>query len=195
MGDGAAKLTGGIGGFQQVDRANTVGITDWPGADLITQDVPVLLEGFRADQSVQTELDRLVALSITPDRGEPSSFIVDGPIHFPGRRWVLDGIDFGDEIRRASDGVLTRQFLTLKLRESVDADNVTITGPGGGSAAGGVSFGARIYTVVGDNETLQTIAQKKLGDVKRAKEIGQLNNIRDVRKKLKRGLSLHLPLK
>ena len=192
LGDGPAQITGGIGGWEAVERADRVSLTEWSGADQIAQSVPCLLDGFAERRSVQPDLDRILALAITEERTEPPSFIATGPIHFSGIRWVLAGVEFGDAIRRRGDRVLVRQFLALQLLEHVESGGLSIQGKVGKAKK---KASQRTYTVKGDKETLQKIAQAKLGSAKKAKEIGKLNGIRDVSRKLPQGKELRLPPK
>jgi phage tail protein X len=132
MGDGPATITGGLGGWQTVERVDDIDGTSWEGQEPITQDVPLLLDGHPAwdrgaqrvtpRRSVEGELLTLFKLGRDPDGGSPAVFQLEGPIYFPKKHWVLGsgGIDLNtDDTIRGGDGMLVRQSLTLHLTEYV----------------------------------------------------------------------------
>jgi|GEM_PF-2440031 len=126
MGDGVATLPGtGLGGWKSVERIEDVALSDWEGQAQLTQDVPLMLDGWGIHpQSVQRQLDTILKLGrdTTGDESVPPVFQVWGPVHFPGKWWVLpeEGIELStneDEVMRGGDGTLYRQALTLHLLE------------------------------------------------------------------------------
>src|SRR5262245_22666969 len=90
MGNGPATITGGLGGYEVVERHDNVGVTDWSKQQPITQDVPLLLNGYEAGRSVEREWNTIKRLGLrsSADR-RPPVFTVEGPIEFPHKRWVL----------------------------------------------------------------------------------------------------------
>lgn len=185
LGDGAANLTGGLGGWDEIERPSGRPLTLWNGAEALKVDVPIMLDGWPR-QSVERQKDLLIRLGRRGDgEKEPPSFKVRGPVFFSGMRMVLAGIDFSPEqIIRSKKGQLLRLAGVMHLMEFVDADTVRI--------ARRKKNGKFTYkTKKGD--TVRSIARDLLGDVSLAKKIAALNNIRDTREKLEPGTVLIFP--
>jgi nucleoid-associated protein YgaU len=190
MGDGAAQITQGFGGmWETVSRSQKVAMTRFVGGDPVGQDVPIFLDGFRDDRSVQRELNRLLRQSIPDRQGAPTIWRITGPIHFPAKLWILADIEFGDAIRDPKKG-LVRQQATLKLLEYVPPDQIkirrrrTITPRGK----------KRFYTSR-SGDTLRAVARRFYGDGSLAKQLGKLQEkpIRDMGKRLDPGTKIRLP--
>jgi nucleoid-associated protein YgaU len=189
MGDGPATPTAGVSSWEIIDRVEGKSITDRASVQPFSQDVPVLLDGYAKDNSVQRQLDELLSLG-----GEdPGVFRAYGPIHRPGIHYIYGGEpDFG-EVIRDDDGTLLRQRLTLKLTEFVRPD---VLGkkkrkkPGERGLLGQAQ--ALTYTVKA-GDTVARIAHKLWGNWKRWREIADLNGIRDPYAKLQPGRVLKLP--
>lgn len=203
MGDGDARITGGIGGYQTVDVPDRIGATDWPGQGPIAQDVPVMLDGWRERQSVERQLRTLQKLGL-PDANDrpPPVFTVSGPIHYPDKHWVLPegGVELLDgAIRRRGDAELVRQPLMLHLLEFVRPDQVRRrpknkigVGPAVAIEGLGQNVVASRRYIVKAGDTLAKIAAYLYGDWKRWREIGERNGIRDPNKLLQTGRVLKL---
>ena len=130
LGDGAAVLTGGFGGYEIIERQDDIGMTDWAGQQPITQDVSLLLNGWESNTSVQPDWDliRQLGRDTSPDERRPPVFKVTGPVEYSGKWWVLpsSGIETnaGSVIRRPGDGALMRIEFTLHLLEYVKPEVV-----------------------------------------------------------------------
>jgi hypothetical protein len=221
MGDGPATITGGLGGWKEVERLDQTSITTWEGRGAVTQDVPVLLNGFEwwshkegrmiPTSSVQPLLQEILKLGL-----EPFVFSIEGAIHFPKKHWVLPdgGIERGtDDTIREEDGMLVRQSLVLHLMEYVNPKKAIVRNPkiGLGEAeevtpanqrgepgkTGGTAFPGKTYTVGqgknGNGETLVEVAALLYGRWEAWKALGAKNNVRDANRKLKPGTNLVLP--
>lgn len=151
MGDGPAMLTSGFGGWVFIERQDDISLTDWSGQDPLTQDVPILLNGYGLsssptappalagyrpevvsggplpDRSVEEELRTIFRLGrdVRGDEHRPPVFRLDGPVFFPEKAWVLpaNGIELLPEsVIRNSEGALLRQALVLHCLEYVRPD-------------------------------------------------------------------------
>lgn len=195
MGDGPAQLTQGYGGmWETVGRSRRKAITRFTGADPIGQDIPIMLDGFAQDRSVQSSLDQLLSqlqpVAATWDPNfHPPVWRLDGPVHYPwSKKWIVADIEFGDAIRN-DRGDLIRQAATLKLLEYVQPDSLRIHRKPLTIKPRKVKAGKKI-TVKG--LTLRQIAVKYYGTAKVAKPLGKAQKppVRDVRKKLHRTVKL-----
>lgn len=204
LGDGSPEAVG-TGGWAFVSRPRRKGFTEWNGNDPYVLQIPVLLDGFATDTSVEPSIEALRRIMRNPvgGRGEPPVVRVEGAtIPLPQLRWVLNEMAPGAVVRRA-DGARVRAFYTLTFLEYEAADILVAARPTpataargrqGAPAASGTGRGtrtARTYTVrAGD--TLGTIAARQLGDARRYREIATLNKIRDPNR-IRVGQVLRLP--
>ena len=194
MGDGPAYPTGGMGGWVEGEVQDDVSVSDWEGQGLLTEDVPLLLNGYEDGESVQREWNTVKKLGRDPngDERRPPVFVVHGPIDHPGKAWVLGegGIEVNPEsIITRSDGDYLRIEFTLHLLEYRRPD--VIRRRGRNRMRVGVGR-PRSYKTRG-GETLIEIAVAVFGNWKRAKEIGDLNDIHDPNRRLPGGRELKLP--
>jgi hypothetical protein len=182
MGDGPATPTAGFAGHETVSRIRKTGMTAYVGTAPFAQDVPVLLDGYRENRSVERTLETLESL------GGAAQFKAFGPIHHAGDLFIFgDEPEFGEAIR-AEDGTLLRQALTLKLEEFVSADQA---GKRRTAKLGVAPAIALSYTTV-QGDTLLIVSNKVYRTWTRWAEIGRKNHISDPHKKLKAGVTLTL---
>lgn len=112
--------------WEIVARPKRKGLTDWTGQDPYRLGVPILIDGFVEDRSVEPEIEYLRRLERVPydtvdgDR-HPAVCRVAGPLPLVGLQWVIEQVEWGDEIRRASDGVRVRQAAIVHFLEFVNA--------------------------------------------------------------------------
>lgn len=196
-GDGPATPTGGVGGWQQVARTDAKSMTEWSGNDTFTQDIPVLLNGFKEGNVVQGQANDIIALGRKTDDDEvPPVFRMVGAIWMPWLPWVLEDVEWTDEVIRDDDTRLLRQEVVLKVAEFEDPDQVKvkrIRHPYGTSKGGGTNFPTNQYIVrKGDN--LVKIATKVYGDRTRWKKLSEKNDIRDPHHELEPGRIIKLPV-
>jgi hypothetical protein len=206
MGDGVAVITDGLGGWSTVERQDAIAVTDWTGQEPLAQDVPLMLDGGRHRRSVERRLAKIIALGRPQDGGRPPVFQVWGPIHYPGKRWVLPkgGITLStdeDECRRRNDGELYRQALTLHLLEYVSPEQASVHKRGARTGlaravpvigiANNVATGSTYRTT--GRESLDEIASRLYGDWRVGKDIGARNGRRDTSRPLPPGTELTLP--
>jgi len=192
MGDGPATPTAGFAGHEVVDRVRRKSMTSFVGVEPFAQDVPVMLDGFRENRTIQRQLDKLLEF------GGSTRFRAYGPIHGEGLVYI-----FGDEpefdttpssgVIRAEDGALLRQRLVLKLQEYVAPGlaGKKREGKMGLSEARALEYVTRKGTAK-EPETLANIANRLYHDYSRWKEIGRKNDIHDPHRVLAPGLHLKL---
>lgn len=178
-------------GWTLIDRPDDVSITEWDGSEPDREAVTVLLDGFRHERGVDRDIDRLRSLTdVEEDANHPPVFTVrGGGLRLADRKVVLETLEWGDvQERRHPDDVPTRQAMTLGLLRYVKGDQIKIK-----------KRKPKTYTTK-EGDTLKKVAAKvnkgddkpsELADL--ARQIGKLNDIRDVNKKLKPGTKLKLP--
>lgn len=118
------------GGWQVVAREGKVGITEYQGGSPVTMDIPILFDGFATDASVTHLVDSLYQImrKKVGKRDEPAVIeLRQFPAPYRGLRWVITGINPGDEIRRAKDGLITRKALTVTVMEYVPGDITVVS--------------------------------------------------------------------
>jgi hypothetical protein len=199
MGDGAATITGGVGGWQQVKRPDAKSLTEWSGQDTITQSVPLMINGFKLGNSVQGQANDIIALGRnTTDDEVPPVFRMFGAIHFQWLPWVLESVEWLDgeeDVIRDNDTTLLRQAVILHVAEFEDPDQIRLkrirhafgTGKGGGTNYPGNQY------IVRKGDDLIKIAAKVYGDRTRWKVLAKKNDIRDPNKELQPGRVINLP--
>lgn len=180
MGDGAALPTGGLGGWTLLERQDDVNATIWEGQEPLTEDVPLLLDGY-PDESVQREWNTVKKLGRDANgERKPPVFRVHGPLDHDGKAWVLPagGIEINaDRVIKRDDGDLLRIEFVLHLLEYVAPDEVRLRGKH--KTRQGLDRAEALTYVVRKGDTLQKIATRLLGNPARWKEIGQRNDIHD----------------
>lgn len=213
MGDGPAVVTGGLGGWRTVERLDDIAFSSWEGQEPLTQDVPILLDGWgRNPASVERQLQTIFKLGrdFSGPRSAPPVFTVYGPVFFEGKNWVLGdgGIELGtQDTIREDDGTLVRQSLVLHLLEYVNpnqikrdkhhdvkgAEEVTPEHQRGEPAkTGGTAFPGNSYTTK-QGDTLVSVAAKLYGNWEAWKALGAKNGLKEANAKLKPGTVLLLP--
>lgn len=199
LGKGPAVVVGGGARFEEVPRPEDTSLTVYEGNDPIRLDVPVFLDGWphhgRGEESVNPDLQRVLDICVGSNGNRPPWFRATGPIPFSGRRFVMAGLpEWGAEQRsERSHRALVRQEITLHLLEFEDPDTIRFRrrrrrGRGNGGTSAPPS------SVKAKGRTLVQIAAAYFGDPSRAKEIGKMNGIRDVRKKLPANRRIKLPV-
>jgi nucleoid-associated protein YgaU len=194
LGQGYAVPTVG-GGWQVVSRPKRKGMSDYQGADPISQDVPVVFDGTQGEVSQEASIRRLYEImekKVGP-RDEPAVIEVVGvPIPYHWKHWVINAISRADEIRRSSDGNLIQAAMTVTLMEYVSGDVVIRRTPAKKSKKKSGNSSAKTYTTK-TGDTLERIAAKEYGKSSDWRKIADANNLRDGSKKLKAGIKLKIP--
>lgn len=165
MGDSAAYLTGGFGGWEVVDRPRRIGMVRFKGRDPLRQDIPVRFEGVREHIGQEVPIATLIRMSMIPAENQTPPLIdIDGPVMREDLAWVIEDITFDNQntIWEEIGGtpVRTRQDAVVHLLEYVD-DDVIITAPTPAIVAGG---GKTKKTITSSGQTAKQLAQIAYGD-------------------------------
>jgi len=177
-GDGPPKMVGGLGGWQQVARPRRTSLTQWIGCEPYQMDVPILFDGWHDKTSVEDDIRRLAKMATGADYSPPPTVIIQGAVPVSDATWVIDNIDWGDEVYWEE----TVQGKTYRLRQDAvvhlleyqaeERLKITIT-----------KSLPNTYVVHRAGETLRSIAKAMYGNGKRWTEIKKANpKIRDPNK-------------
>jgi len=190
MGAGPAVPSGGLGGWEEVERPRDTPLTDFTGQSLRRQAVPVMLNGWGQNNSVQAQLNRIESVL---GKGDPPPAVkLHGPVHDTNLRWVLEDMTYEDgAIRREGDGALVRQPLTLNFVEYVAGDQIRVRRRKRRPYGGGVGPGDSFPYKTRKGETLHSIAAKLLGAAKLYRQLTGADT-KDPEKPLKPGTILRL---
>lgn len=191
LGDDVPQYGSITSGFEVATRPKDRGFTHWVGDQPLTATIPLILDGYADSVGVERDRDRILKLAHAHADGErPDSFIVRGPVPLGGERVVCTGLDWGDA-ERGHNGRLHRQALTLTIMQWVPVDRLRIKRQRKG--------GRPNRYIVREGDTLKRIAARlkphasgaEVADY--AREIGKLNDIRDINRELNTGRELRLP--
>jgi hypothetical protein len=164
-----ASLTRAGGIWDQYARPRDVGLVEYQGRHLLTQDLRLIFDGWPNYRMPQRWMDRYVnILEEIADRGLPIRLV--GPVQHAERKWVIEGIDFADARREIGMGRTIRVRVTLHLLEYVTGEYLEKLPKGNAQPR---SF--RWYVVV-TGDDLQRIATKTLGRSAQWPEIEALND-------------------
>jgi hypothetical protein len=203
-------VTDGYGGWQEVTRPRRTPITTWTGSPALKMSLPILLDGWPQDRSVEREIAQLQQMATpTASDGDPPRVHVEATgsaVPYTKRVWVIASLAFGDALMNTA-GNRVRQQVTLSLLEYVhdvylaerSAANrrrhkktTAKTRRGAKSKRHVVRHSGKPKTKTktltgavavdfGAGEDLLSIAARELGDADRWVEIAALNGIRDPR--------------
>jgi nucleoid-associated protein YgaU len=207
LGDGPATVTQGYGGWQEIARPGRRSATTWSGFQPFAIDLPLMLDGFDQDVSVEPAITALEAMAGRGSRapgGEPPKLIVNtagvmpqDSVAYPDGRWVITALDWDAEGTIVGDaGDRVRTAVRVSLLQHLDAntleDRLVAEIRRRSSTASGKSGRQRTYRAK-QGDTLVSIARSQLHDPGRWPDIKKLNGIRDPRAALKPGRVIKLP--
>jgi hypothetical protein len=177
-------------------------LTLWQGRNPFTLTLPLIFDGFADGISQENNLRMMTWMSQpSDDTGEPYGVTIFGKLPFPatvlGRIWVINGIEYGDDViwDEIEVGNLqrVRQDVVLTLVTMVRSDYTAFTDPGEGVTL--TTLPAYIKTVKGD--TLRSLAFFWYHDSSLWKLIADANPVSlpspDPAKELPEGISLRIP--
>jgi hypothetical protein len=218
LGDGSPTPSKGqqaYGGWEGKKRKRRRSLTEWPGVDGLSIDVPILIDNFASGHSIEpqiTQLERMAGRMRpgTPDHEPPlvnfeSMGVVPHDNHRePQTEWVIANLDWGDADRNI-EGNRIRQAITVTFLEYIEDDDLAgltsaqrrkLKKQKKSVKKGKGSKGAKTkrYLVKGSNETMESIAARELGKSSRWHEIQRLNpEYRDPTAVIKAGKIVNLP--
>ncbi len=219
LGEDRPTVEQGYGGWEEVARPRRSPITTFKGPPALHLTVPILLDGWAADRSVEPDVAALERMGRpTAADGEPPRVKLSAlGAALPGqaRRWLIDTIEWGDALMNP-DGNRVRQAAVLRLIEFVEDVHLAERSAanrrraaaakkkkqGRGAAKKRITATAKAKAKKktrsaapadwGEGEDLLTIAARELGDANRWVEIAQLNGLRDPRA-IRPGQVLRMP--
>lgn len=184
------------GGWETIARPENKPIQHWVGLNALQLNIPVLFDELDNGHSLETRIQRLERMAgistntveIPPEISLKTIDSHQALIPRPDTtKWIITGIDWGDSIRRRSDGHRIRQAGTVTLMEHVEP-SVKIL-----SASRRAGNSRRHTThVVKKGETMMKVSILEYGTADRWQDIAKANSIHDPRN-LKPGTKLKLP--
>lgn len=171
--DAAAPRMTSVGGrWNVVNRPRRTSFTVWDGTDLYKMDVPILFDGWDTGRSMEDAVSILNQMRIPPsDLTPPPQVRIEGAVPVKNAVWVIEGIDFGDNVIWHPDGYRLRQDAVVHLLQYAESTPLQIK----------PAMTAHIYHVrAGD--TLKSISKSQYGTPKFWSAIKNANNIRDPKK-------------
>lgn len=190
LGDGQPDLSGGAGGWNEIERRRRTPMTDFNGRPLYKLSIPLMLDGFRTNTPMEWARNILESMASATEDDQPPLIKISGSVPHQELDWVVEDLEWGAHVRDESLSII-RQEVVVKLLEFVDVDQVEISKAGNRGAKCKKHAKHKRYKVK-NGDTLRKIAAKELGNGKCWKKIGDLNGMRDPNKKLK---ASHKPLK
>lgn len=195
LGNGRPRPTGGGAEYEGQSRPQADMATIFTGNGLLTVDVPVLLDGWGPPgerRDVGPTLDRIYNLCFGRKRKPPPDFLATYPGPGSGGRFQMS---LPEELEDPEpivgpNGSVFRQALILKLIEYNDPAGVDFIrrGPVGSKA----KEADLTSIVLSQPMTLLQVAAKYLNGPDDAQVLGELNDIKDLRKKLPAGTRVKL---
>lgn len=206
LGESPPVVSGGGAIWEEVARPERDALTDFVGNNLIQVTVPVLLDGWppgrqpnEQPNNIAPHVRRIISLCRGQQGQRPPHFTAEGPFIYSGWEWVMQLPEMGPSVSWPN-GMLVRQEMTLRLLEWNDPASIKFRKKdgkkkqGSGAAAIGPSHTAPGRVKLTRAENLLEVTARYLGEgVFRAKEVGELNNKRDIMKKWPAGTFIYLP--
>lgn len=186
LGQSAAKMVGGGGGWETVARARDTAYVQWEGADPYRMDVPVLFDDW---QDPEGGVENAVSVLNQMKMGHPPPTVrIDGAVPVKNATWVITDIDWGDDVIWEHLGnrhyARQRQDAVVHLLQFVKEDRLKMK-PG-------------IRTTPTPHrwkkgDTLRKLAKDAYGDASKWQKIASFNKIRDP-SKIKVGRVIRIPV-
>ena len=117
LSDEPIRYTGGFGGWDVTGRPRQTGMTTWSGQEPLQLTLGLMFDAWDTSDTIAQPMAALRRIARGDDESPPGVLSIEG-IPLGMRDWVIEGVDFGDALRRA-DGYAVRQAVTLTLREYV----------------------------------------------------------------------------
>jgi hypothetical protein len=170
-GDGAAKMTGGGGGWSVEARPRRVGLTLWQGRDPYRMEVPILFDGWASGRSQENAISILNQMQMGANFREPPTVTIDGVVPVKNARWVIDSIEWGDDVIVSDDHRL-RQDAIVRMIQYTPVETLSVRNKGQLRAT------PKPY-IVKKGDTFKSISKAHYGTPDKWRIIMAANNIRD----------------
>ena len=198
LGPDPPRITGGYGGWEKVARPRRQALTHWVGRDPLSQAISIVFEGFREQESVELDCQKLEQLALPWHKGDEPPVVRihneedhDGAALHTELPWVVEDIEWGDS-SRTRKGFRTRQEATVHLLRYVADEYVKPAPPAKKNrqnrkkknrrSQSPLSMPAQsspILYIVKEGDTLTSIAARELGDWRLWIDIADTNGLRD----------------
>lgn len=195
LGNGRPQLTGGGAEYEAQRRPQADSATIFTGNGLLSVDVPVLFDGWGPPgdrHDIGPRIDQVTNLCFGRGRKPPPSFIATYPGPGSGTRFQMSLPEELDEPKPivGPGGTVFRQALVLKLIEFNDPSDIDVMRRG---PVASKKQEADLTSIVLDHPmSLLEVAAQFLNGPGDAKELGDLNDVKDLRKKLPKGTRVKL---
>lgn len=195
LGNGRPRITGGGAEYEAQRRPQADSATIFNGNGLLTVDVPVLFDGWgpAGDRNdIGPHLDQVYNLCFGQGRKPPPNFIATYPGPGSGSRFQMSLPEELEDPKPivGAGGTVFRQALMLKLVEFNDPADIDFVKRG---PVASKKREADLTSIVLQHPmSLLEVAAKFLNGPDDAKDLGTLNNVKDLRKKLPKGTRVKL---
>jgi hypothetical protein len=195
LGRGAPMVSGGYGGWERIPRPREVSLTQWQGRDPLAIAIPVLMDGYMDDDSVELRLSRLERLALPHPNpgGEPPVIRIHGPIPRDNLQCVIENIEWVNA-QRNDAGKIVRWEGVVRVVHYIAA--VTVKQINAAAKNRGkkkkkprrnqsvtsslvLAHANQLIYVAKEGDTLSSIAARELGDWRLWQELADTNQIRD----------------
>lgn len=195
LGNGRPRLTGGGAEYEGQRRPSADSATIFTGNGLLTVDVPVLFDGWGVPgdrQDVGPKIDQVTNLCFGRGRKPPPNFIATYPGAGSGTRFQMALPEELDDPKPilGPGGTVFRQALVLKLVEFNDPADIDFIKRG--PVASKQKEADLTSIVLKQPMSLLEVAAKYQNGAEDAKALGELNDLKDLRKKLPVGTRIKL---
>lgn len=183
MGEDVPRITGGYGGWDVVDRPRKRGTVEYAGPDPLRMELEIVLDAWGWDIPRTNVNDDLKDLEdMASPRGEnrpPPSIKVDGKAipRDKSMSWVIDNISWGTSIV-GTEGQVLRQTAQLQLIQADIFEHARKLGPTKIRAPRPPARGGRPPYRWKKGDTWARLAQRFMGDSKKAGELARFNKYR-----------------
>jgi hypothetical protein len=189
LGPDLPQLSGGFGGWEVTGRPRAVGMTTWTGVPPFEYTINVLLGRQDKSTSVERVIRQIIAVARGTDDHPPGIVTIEGIPGLPAARWTINGLDFGDAIRRGNMERV-RQALTLSFLEYQPPEYHLL----GRGALAGARPKTVIYTVR-KGDTPAKIARARHCKWTDIRAVNAKGLIKKANQHLKPGTRINVPIK
>lgn len=126
LGPDPPAVTGGVGGWEIVERPRQTAMTIWQGNEPYQLDLSVMLDDLPGGRSVEPAIRDILHAGRGDEESEPSTWTILGLPSLPADEWVLNGAEPGDQVIRRDDASRVRQQYTLTFVEYMPPTYVQI---------------------------------------------------------------------
>lgn len=195
LGNGRPRITGGGAEYEGQRRPSADSATIFTGNGLLTVDVPVLFDGWGPPgqrHDIGDRIDQVQNLCFGRGRKPPPNFIATYPGPGSGERFQMALPEELDDPRPivGPGGTVFRQAMILKLIEFNDPTDIKFIKR---DRVASKKQEADVTSIVlKQSMNLLEVAAKFLNSADDAKALGELNDVKDLRKKLPVGTRIKI---